>query len=148
MLSGEIVLKNNHYYYYMYVCVLVYLCVYASVCMNEYMCTSMCTCISVYVYIYVCEHLFCMCLLLIRKYSQLVDTDFVFVPVAVETSGIIGSASCSLLSDVGRRISRATNDPRQMSCIFQHISVAIIRGNALAMTASSRRYAQELFERH
>ena len=44
-----------------------------------------------------------------QKYSQLV-TDFEFVPVAVETSGIIGSAGCSLLTDIGRRISRATND--------------------------------------
>ena len=49
-----------------------------------------------------------------RKYSQLV-ADFEFVPVAVETSGIIGSAGCSLLTDIGRRISRATNDPRQVS---------------------------------
>ena len=82
-----------------------------------------------------------------RKYSQLVS-DFEFVPVAVETSGIIGSAGCSLLTDIGRRISRATNDPRQMSSIFQQMSVAIIRGNALAITASSRIYAQELVERH
>ena len=32
--------------------------------------------------------------------------------------------------------------------IFQQISVAIIRGNALAITASSRKYVQELVERH
>ena len=82
-----------------------------------------------------------------RKYSHLV-ADFEFVPVAVETSGIIGSAGCSLLTDIGRRISRATNDPRQMSYIFQQISVAIIGGNALAITASSRKYVQELVERH
>ena len=50
----------------------------------------------------------------IRKYSQLV-ADFEFVPVAVDTSGIIGSVGCSLLTDIGRRISRATNDPSQMS---------------------------------
>ena len=83
----------------------------------------------------------------VRKYSQLV-ADFEVVPVAVETSGIIGSAGCSLFTDIGRRISRATNDPRQISCIFQQISVAIIRGNALAISASSRKYAQELVERH
>ena len=82
-----------------------------------------------------------------RKYSQFV-ADFEFVPVAVETSGIIGSAECSLLTDIGRRSSRATNDPCQMSYIFQQTSAAIIRGNALAMTASSRRYAQEVAERH
>ena len=82
-----------------------------------------------------------------RQYSQLV-ADLEFVPVAVETSGIIGSAGCSLLTDIYRRISRATNDPRQMSYIFQQTSVAIIRGNALAMTSPSRKYAQELVERH
>ena len=82
-----------------------------------------------------------------RKYSQLV-ADCEFAPVAVEASGIIGSSECSLLTDIGRRISRAPNDPRQMSYIYQQISVAIIRGNALAMTAPSRRYAQELVERH
>ena len=60
-----------------------------------------------------------------QKYYQLV-ADFEFVPVAVETSGIIGSAGCSLLTDIGHGISRVTNDPRQMSYIFQQISVAII----------------------
>ena len=53
-----------------------------------------------------------------RKYSQLV-ADFVFVPMAVETSRIIGSAGCPHLTEIGRRISRGSNDPRQTSCIFQ-----------------------------
>ena len=53
-----------------------------------------------------------------QKYSQLV-ADFEFVPVAVETSGIIRSAGCSHLTDIGRRFLRATNDPRQMSYTFQ-----------------------------
>ena len=82
-----------------------------------------------------------------QKYFQLVE-DFELVLVAVETFGIIGSAGCSLLTDIGRCISRATNYSRQMSYILQQISVTIIRGNALAMTTSSRRYAQELVERH
>ena len=60
-----------------------------------------------------------------QKHSQLV-ADFELVPVAVETSGIIGSAGCSLLADIGRHILKAINDPRQMSYIFQQISVAII----------------------
>ena len=68
--------------------------------------------------------------------------------MAVETSGIIGSVGCSPLADIGRRISRANNDPRQMSYILLQIAVAIIRGSALAMTASRRRYAQEFVERH
>ena len=82
-----------------------------------------------------------------QKYSQVV-ADFEFSPVAVETSGIIASAGYSLLTDIGRHKSRATNHLCQMSYIFQQISVAIIRGNALAITASSRRYAQGLVKRH
>ena len=46
-----------------------------------------------------------------RKYSQLV-ADIEFAPVAVEPSVIIESAGCSLLTEIGSRISRATNDPR------------------------------------
>ena len=82
-----------------------------------------------------------------RKYSQLA-ADFEFIQVAVETSRIIGSAGCTLLTCIGRRISRATYNPRKMSYIFQQISVAIIRGNAQAMRPLSRRYVQELVERH
>ena len=78
-----------------------------------------------------------------RKYSQHV-ADFEFVPVAVETSGIIGSAECSILIDIGCRISRATNDPRQTSYIFQQISVVVVLGIALSMTSSLRKYAQKL----
>ena len=81
------------------------------------------------------------------KYSQLV-ADFELVPVDVETSGFIDSAGCSLLNDIDRRISMAINDPGLMTNIFQLISVVIIRGNALAITASPKRYAQELVERH
>ena len=55
-----------------------------------------------------------------KKFSQLV-ADFEFVQVAVETLGIIGSAGCSLLTDIDRRILRATNDSREMSYIFQQI---------------------------
>ena len=57
-----------------------------------------------------------------RRYSQLVAV-FEFMPEAVETSGIIGSAGCSLLTDIGRRISRTTNDPRQMSYIFNRFQL-------------------------
>ena len=39
--------------------------------------------------------------------------------MAFETSGIIGSSGCSLLTDIGRRISRATFDLRQMSYIWR-----------------------------
>ena len=75
-----------------------------------------------------------------RKYSQLV-ADFEYVPMAVEISVIIVPDGCSLLTEIGRSISRAANDPRQTSCIFQQISVAIIKGIALSMLSSLKRYA-------
>ena len=65
----------------------------------------------------------------IRKYSQLVG-DFEFVPEAVEISGIIGSTGCSILTEIVRRISRATNNPRQTTYILLQISVASLRSNA------------------
>ena len=76
-----------------------------------------------------------------RKYPQFV-ADFEFVPVAVETSEIIGSGGCHSPEN-DRRISWATNDPRHTSNILQQISVAIIRGNALSISSSLRRYAQK-----
>ena len=66
-----------------------------------------------------------------------------FVPVAVETSGIIISTAFCLLTEIWGSISRATNDPHQTSSIFQQISVAIIPGNELSTLSSLRRYAQK-----
>ena len=79
-----------------------------------------------------------------RKYSQL-ETDLEFVPVAVETSGIIGAVECSLLTNIGHCISRATSDPRQMCYILEQMSAAIIRANALAIISSLGRKGYVLF---
>ena len=60
-----------------------------------------------------------------RKYYQFV-ADFELVPVAAEASGI---SRMLPLTDIGRRILRATNDPRQISFIFQQISVPSIEAS-------------------
>ena len=80
--------------------------------------------------------------------SEQVDKNERFLQKSNLRIEVLKTTECRHLSDIGRLISRATNEPRQMSYIFQQISVAIIRGNAQAITASSRRYAQELVERH
>ena len=54
-----------------------------------------------------------------QQYSQLV-ADFEFVPVVVETSWIIRSAGCSLLTDISRCILRATNDVLHPPTNFSH----------------------------
>ena len=48
--------------------------------------------------------------------------DFEFVPVVVKTTRIIGSAGCSLLTDIGHHILKAIKDPHKMSYILQQIS--------------------------
>ena len=39
----------------------------------------------------------------------------IFVPVAVETAGALGPAAAAFLSDLGRRVSEATGDHREVS---------------------------------
>ena len=72
----------------------------------------------------------------VAKYSSLGDR-YVFTPVAIETSGVYGPATSRFLEDLGRRIARRNNDNREISWLFQRLSVAIVRGNHLSLVASS-----------
>ena len=61
----------------------------------------------------------------------------IFVPVAVETTGVLGPAAAVFLTDLGRRISDATGDRREVTWLRQRVSLAIIRGNAAAVLATT-----------
>src|SRR6218665_129916 len=68
------------------------------------------------------------------KYSTTKNTH-AFVAVALETGG----ASCrglQLISELGNRIRDATHDPMETSYIFQRISVALQRGNAICISGT------------
>ena len=65
----------------------------------------------------------------IQKYRSLADSH-IFVPLVVETSGIFGSHAFSFLSDLGKRISKAKEEPRKTKWLFESLSLAIVRGNA------------------
>ncbi|KAF0312081.1 hypothetical protein FJT64_001797 [Amphibalanus amphitrite] len=67
-----------------------------------------------------------------RRYEA-ISRRYLFRPVAVETSGALGSDSCSFLKDLGRRIVQVTGDRRDMERLIQRISVAVFRGNATAI---------------
>ena len=71
----------------------------------------------------------------IAKYGGLLDR-YVFTPVAVETSGVIGKQSLVFLRGLARRVADAKNDPREAVYLFQRISLAIVRGNASAVLAA------------
>ena len=57
-----------------------------------------------------------------------------FVPVAVETMGAINEAEMNFLGDLGRRITKHTDDHRESAFLFQRISTLIQRFNAVLGT--------------
>ena len=71
------------------------------------------------------------------KYLSVTDRH-VFVPVAVETSGVIGPSATTLLREIGHRLCLATDEPRQTEYLMQRVSLAIVRGNTFAITTSAR----------
>lgn len=66
------------------------------------------------------------------KYRDLVDI-YEFVPIAVESMGPINSKATAFLSDLGRRMALITNDSRETSFLFQRLSVALQRFNAVCI---------------
>ena len=61
-----------------------------------------------------------------------------FVPIAIESLGPLGSKATSFLSELGRRITAATSDVKETSYLYQRIFVALQRFNALSMHNTSR----------
>ena len=70
-----------------------------------------------------------------QKYSSLTATHF-FVPVAIETLGPWNEEGLNFISELGRRTSLVTGDPREISYLFQRLSVAIQLGNAASCTST------------
>ena len=70
-------------------------------------------------------------LLKIRKYDDLLPTHD-FCPVAIETLGPINEEGLEFLSELGKRASLISGDPRETAFLFQRISVAQQRWNAIA----------------
>ena len=64
-----------------------------------------------------------------RKYSGIIS-GVDFTPVAVETSGVWGNQAQNLITEIGRRISEVTHNPRSTMFLRQRIFVAVQRGNA------------------
>ena len=56
--------------------------------------------------------------------------------MAVETLGVFGPETCGLVKDLGRRIAHATLEPLSTHCLRQRISIAVQRGNAVAILSS------------
>ena len=68
----------------------------------------------------------------IKKYRSLADSH-IYVSLAVETSGIFGFHAFSFLSDLGKRIFKAKDEPSEFKWLFESLSLAIVRGNVQAI---------------
>ena len=69
------------------------------------------------------------------KYSNLEATHH-FVPIAVETLGVMGADAQSSFREVARRLGAVTNEPQSLQFLIQRVAVAIQRGNAAAILGS------------
>ena len=72
----------------------------------------------------------------IKRYTAL-STQYIFAPLAVETTGVIGAGGTTLIKELGRRISSTTGERRETAWLWQRLSMAIIRGNAAAIHGSA-----------
>ena len=68
------------------------------------------------------------------KYADL--RGHLFSPVAVETLGRWGAESFAFLKELGRRLNSVSGDPRSSLFLRHRLSVAVIRGNCLAVLGS------------
>ena len=65
------------------------------------------------------------------KYQEL-ETTHIFFPVAIETAGSWGHQTVELVQEIGRPIADITADSRETTFLFQRLSVALQRGNAVS----------------
>jgi len=65
------------------------------------------------------------------KYSRLASTH-IFYPFAIETAGTWHEMAIELTQEIGRRITTITEDTRETTFLFQRLSMALQRGNAVS----------------
>lgn len=63
------------------------------------------------------------------KYSNLLPS-FIFVPLAIETTGAWGRQGKAFVKEIGRRMRDKGLDPRSGAFLLQRLSLAVQRGNA------------------
>ena len=66
------------------------------------------------------------------KYAELLVSHH-FVPVVIETSGVIGQGALSFIRELGSRLQAKTGEPQSHHHLKQRIAVAMQRGNAVAV---------------
>ena len=67
------------------------------------------------------------------KYAAIEQTHE-FIPVAFETLGPMCASALEFVEDIGSKITEVTSDPRETQFLFQRLSVAVQRFNAVCLT--------------
>ena len=70
------------------------------------------------------------------KYASLADR-YLFEPVAIETSGVLGTSTSAFIRGLGMRITARTGDKRETRWLLERLSIAVVRGNAASILATS-----------
>jgi len=69
------------------------------------------------------------------EYCHLAGTRL-FFPVAIETAGTWNQIAVELVQEIGRRITLVTEDSRETVFVFQRLSIALQRGNAVSFLST------------
>ena len=74
----------------------------------------------------------------IRKFAKyaMLGRHFIYQPVAVETSGVMGKSTMPFFKDLGHRLVVRFQDQREDDFLFQRVFLAILRGNAFSILQS------------
>jgi len=67
----------------------------------------------------------------IDEYSKLASTH-IFYPFVIETAGTWHEMAIELAQEIGSRITTITEDTRETTFLFQRLSMALQRGNAVS----------------
>ena len=65
------------------------------------------------------------------KYIDITSTH-IFYHIDIETVGSWDVQALEVIEEIGRRITEATEDPKETTYLFQRLSMAIQRGNSLS----------------
>lgn len=70
-----------------------------------------------------------------RKFGHYTDlmNQFIFVPIATETSGVIGKCGLDLIKKIGSKITEKTHEKRATSYLLQRLGLVIQRGNVASI---------------
>ena len=70
-----------------------------------------------------------------KKYEhyQHLREQFLFIPVATETSGVFGKDALKLIKAIGTKITEVTHEKKATSYLIQRLSIIIQRGNVASV---------------